>query len=207
MKKSYSEWNILQKKLSGAIESTNFFSFLMNNRKYITIALPYYDYLRGKVFIEDMRDTFPDEVPFQFDMGTLLYMLYDDFLMQIKKGAPYEQIATYLTNGKRKHFQKRTKPKRVMKPLTKHVFEFHTVEEEQDTSEEREGENAYLEIRMKESEILRGEILLHDLSSMMKDIMITVEEMIAIIYLDFIQHVKNGGNSSKVQKSILMHIK
>ncbi|MDM5205317.1 hypothetical protein [Cytobacillus kochii] len=207
MKKSYSEWDILQKKLSGAIESTNFFSFLMNNRKYITITLPYYEYLRGKVFIEDMRDTFPDEVPFQFDMGTLLYMLYDDFLMQIKKGAPYEQIVTYLANGERKYFQKKTKQKRIMKPLTKHVFEFQTVEDELDTPEEREGENAYLEIRMKESEILRGEILLHDLSSMMKDIIMTVEEMIAIIYLDFIEHVKNVGNSARVQKSILMHIK
>lgn len=179
----------------------------MNNRKYVTITLPYYDYLRGEVFIEDMRDTFPDEVPFQFDMGTLLYMLYNDFLMQVKRGAPYDQIANYLMNGKNKYYKKRTQSKRVMKPLTNHVFEFQTIEEEQEPPKEKEEKRADLEIRMKESEILRGEILLHDLSSYMKDIIVTVEEMIAIIYLDFIEHVKSGGNSAKVQKSILMHIK
>lgn len=93
--------------------------------------MPYYDYIRGKIFIEDLRDNFGEKVPYHFDIAVLLHMLYDDFLAKIKKGAKNEEIARYLIRGKEKHFIKK-KQKRVMKALTKHVFEFETVEEEEE---------------------------------------------------------------------------
>lgn len=125
--------------------------------------MPYYDYIRGKVFIQDLRDNYEDEVPNQFDIAVLLYMLYDDFLTQVKKGAINEQNANYLLAGKKRLFQKQIKQKRVMKPLTPHVFEFETVEEEEEFVKDPEERTAYIELRIRESEVLRGEVLAHDL--------------------------------------------
>lgn len=166
--------------------------------------MPYYEYLRGKVFIEDLRDNFEEQVPFQFDIAVLLYMLFDDFLSQVKQGgANHDQIANYLISSKKKHSKKTHKEKRVLKPLTHHVFEFNTIEEEEEELPASDERTAYIELRMRESEILRGEVLIHDLEPYLKGISLTIEEMIKIVYLDFIQTIKAEGNSLKVQKSIV----
>ncbi|MGA5691386.1 hypothetical protein [Cytobacillus pseudoceanisediminis] len=206
MKKSYSSLNILQKKLTG-IADTGIFGTLLSNRKYITVKIPYYEYIRGKVFIEDLRDNFEEQVPFQFDIAVLLYMLFDDFLSQVKQGgANHDQIANYLISSKKRFFKKTTKEKRVLKPLTQHIFEFNTIEDEEEELPAPDERTAYIELRMRESEILRGEVLIHDLEPYLKGISLTIEEMIKIVYLDFIQTIKLEGNSLKVQKSIVKRL-
>lgn len=138
---------------------------MISQKRILTVAVPYYEYLRGIVFCDDLRDNFGDEVPFQFDLTLLLFLLYDDFLDQIKKGsAKNEQIANYLLAGKKKYFQQRTVEKRIMKPLTPYVFTFETVEEEKEPELISGAQKkAYLDIRVKETEVLRGEILVNDL--------------------------------------------
>lgn len=210
MKKSYSSWNLLKEQLSGE-DNRGFFRYLFTNRKYITVKIPYIDYIRGKVFIQDLRDNFKEEVPFQFDFSILLYMLYDDYLTQIKRGVNPGHIADYLITGTKSYFPNKVKEKRIMKPLTKNIFAFETVEEEyiepDEYVEPEEDKTAYLELRVKESEILRGEVLIHDLEPFLNGLQLSIEEMITIIYLDFIKSVKQDGNSLKVQRSILAHIK
>jgi hypothetical protein len=208
LKRSYSSLNLLQGRLSGVSESIGFFKYFFSSRKYLTVELPYYSYLRGNVFISDLRDNYKEEVPYAFDLSTLIFLLYDDLMNQIKRGvADNKQIAQYLIAGKNKYFPKKTVEKRVLKPLTKHVFEYQTIEEEDDDEAPNEEKTAYLTIRMRESEILRGEVLLHDLDSYFSGEEITIEQVIAIVYLDFIENVRNNGNSLKVQKSILSHLK
>ncbi|TYS60717.1 hypothetical protein FZD47_21145 [Bacillus infantis] len=203
MKKSYSRLNLLSEQLSGQREPRGFFKHFFTHRRYITVSIPYYDYLRGKVFIDDLRNNFQDQVPFNFDFVVLLYLLYDDFLNQIKRGAKNKDIANYLIAGYNRHFINQKKKKRVMKQLTKHVFEFDELEEEVQEEEEKV---AYLEIRLNESEILRAEVLIHDLESYLSDYELTIEKLICIVYLDFIDQIKNEGNSLSVQKSILAHL-
>lgn len=208
MKRSYSSLNLLQGRLSGVSESIGFFKSFFSSRKYLTVELPYYSYLRGNVFISDLRDNYKEEVPYAFDLSTLIFLLYDDLMNQIKRGvADNKQIAQYLIAGKNKYFPQKTVEKRVLKPLTKHVFEYQTIEEEEDDEAPNEEKTAYLTIRMRESEILRGEVLLHDLDSYFSGEEITIEQVIAIVYLDFIENVRNNGNSLKVQKSILSYLK
>jgi len=207
LKKSYSGWNLLHNKLSGFNEGEGFFKTFFTNRKYFTVKIPYYEYLRGNIFVNDIKDNFHDEVPFRFDLSILIYLLYDDFLSQIKRGAKPQQVANFLISGKQKYFQKKVTQKRIMKPLNHHVFEFETIEEEIEENQNAESKTAYMELRMRESEVLRGEVLIHDLGPFLGDIDITIEELIAITYLDFIENVKNEGNSLKVQKSILSHLK
>lgn len=206
LKKSFSGLNILHKQLSGIGDSKRFFGSFFSGHKYLEINIPYYDYIRAKIFIQDLRDNFEEEVPYQFNEAVLFHILYDDFLNQIKKGAKNEQIANYLLTGKKRYFQQRIQQKRIMKSLTPHAFAFETIEEEIENDKSREDKTASITLRMRESEILRGEVLLHDLFGN-EDFEMTVEQLIVIVYLDFIQQVKNEGNSIKVQKSILTHLK
>lgn len=209
MKKSYSSLNLLQERLSGSTEGRGFFSYLFNNRPTIEVKVPYYEYLRGQVFCDDLRDNFSDQVPFNFDVTYLVYLLYDDFLRQIKMGVKNEQIATFLMDGKNRYFPKKVHEKRIMKSISKYVFEFETIEEEDDIEEtpSEDAKMAYITIRMSKSGLLRAEVLIHDLEPYMNpEFRITVEEVIAIVFLNFIGTIKREGNTLKLQKSILSHI-
>jgi hypothetical protein len=60
-------------------------------------------------------------------------------------------------------------------------------------------------LRIKESEIYRGEVFLHDISPFLMSEEITVEEILVILYMDFLQRVKEKGNSIQVMKNILLN--
>jgi hypothetical protein len=209
LKKSYSGLNLLHKKLSGVSgEYKNFIDFFLTNRKYLTLKLPYYDYLRGIIFLDDMRDNYGNQFPHHLDIATLIFILFEDFLVQIKRGAKNQDIAAYLLAGFAKYFHTPIKEQRVMKALSKHLLQFETVEYESDDDEiqSEESKHAYLEIRIRETDILRAEVLIHELHPFLSEATITVEELMTIIYLDFIETIKNDGNSEKVQTSLINRV-
>ena len=153
-----------------------------------------------------MLDMYED-VPLGFDLAVLIHLLYRDFITQIKKGTEFKQVAGFLLSGKEEYLGKKRTEKRVMKALTEHVFSYESMEEEVIEAKSEKEKEAHLTIRIKESEILRGEIFLHDLSPFLNEQHITIEDLLTILYLDFINQIKKHGNSEKVQKNILFHLK
>lgn len=206
LRKSYSKLNLLQKKLQGLSSTKSLFDYIFGNGKYLTIILGYYDYLRGEVFIDDMFDMYED-VPRGFNLAVLIHVLYKDFITQIKKGNINKQVAGFLLSGKERYLRENKVEKRVMKAVTEHVFTFESIEEEIIEEEVEKEKKAHVTIQMKESELLRGEIFLHDLSPFLKGEHLTIEDLLIILYLDFINQIKEQGNSMKVQKNILSHLK
>jgi hypothetical protein len=205
LKKSYRNSPMLQEKVTGKSAPKNLFRALFSSRRYLTIALPYYDYLRGNVFIEDLKDAYGEAVPLMFDISVLLLLLYDDFMNQVKRGAKHHDIAMYLKQGMRQYFSKPKQEKRVMQAVNDRLFTFETVEEE--VEEEVKEKTAYLEMRIRESEILRGEFLLHDVEPFMEGTNVAIEQLISLVYLNFIEGIKAEGNSPSIQKSIIAHLK
>ena len=130
MKKSYRNSPMLQEKVTGKSAPKNLFRALFSSRRYLTIALPYYDYLRGNVFIEDLKDAYGEAVPLMFDISVILLLLYDDFMNQVKRGAKHHDIAMYLKQGMRQYFSKPKQEKKVMHAVIERLFTFETVEEE-----------------------------------------------------------------------------
>lgn len=93
--------------------------------------------------------------------------------------------------------------KRVLKQLTSNLFSFEQREEEIEvTSEEKRAE---ITLRIKESEIYRGEVFLHVISPYMMGEEFTVEDLLVILFMDFLQSIKEKGNSSQVMKAILLN--
>jgi hypothetical protein len=78
-----SHLNILQERFSSFGEAKGLFRHLLSQRRILTVEVPYYEYLRGIVYCNDLRDNFDDQVPFQFDLTLLIFFLHDDFLAQI----------------------------------------------------------------------------------------------------------------------------
>ena len=207
LKKSYSEFNILQNKLTESFREKGMLEHFFSSRKYLTITLPYYQYLRGLIFIDDLRDNYPDEVPFNFNMAYLLHMLYKDFMRQVKKGVNNEEVANYLKESMAKYFPVKMVEQRVFKKVSSTLFQFETVEDVEKDTELEDERTAHLDIRMRDKVILRGEVLLHDLSPYLGGLRVSVEHLIAIIFLDFIKSVQANGNSSAVQGAIVANIK
>lgn len=208
MKKSYSQLNILQERLSGVGQAKGLIQAFFSNKKHITVEIPYYDYLRGIVFIRDLYDNFGEEIRSDFDMSSLVYLLYTDFLTQMKKDATNQEVANYLIVNKEKFFGRKATRKKVMKEVSKNLFSFDTIlEHEEEGFPDDNDQTAFLTFRARESDIYRGEILLYDLSAFLKDTLISVEELIAILYLDFLENIKAKGNCHKTQRSIVAHLK
>ncbi|KMY42771.1 hypothetical protein [Peribacillus loiseleuriae] len=137
----------------------------------------------------------------RFRVSCLDSLTLSDFITHIKKGTQFKQVARFLLSGKVNYLGKKRTEKRVMKALMEHVFSYESIEEEIiDVKPEKEKE-AHLTIRIKDSEILRGEIFLHDLSPFLNEQHITIEDLLTILYLDFIKQIKEHGNSMIVQKT------
>ncbi|MEE3955909.1 hypothetical protein [Peribacillus frigoritolerans] len=203
MKKSYSQFSLLSNKLLyGTKEKKGFFDYLLPKYRYLQIEVPYYEFLRGEVFVEDMKDLF-EEAPQNISLYHLIALLYFDFLEQVKKGAKYEQICPFLISSKKKFLERPMVQKRVLKQLTSNLFSFEQREEEIEvTSEEKRAE---ITLRIKESELYRGEVFLHDISPYMRGEELTVEDLLVILFMDFLQSIKEKGNSSQVMKAILLN--
>ncbi|MEY8742401.1 hypothetical protein AB9M62_23360 [Bacillales bacterium AN1005] len=105
-----------------------------------------------------------------------------------------------------KYYPVKVVEKRVFKQVNHHLFQYEEIAEMDDEDEENEEKFAYIEIRYSEKVILRGEILLYDLTPFLDNTTITVEQLISIIYLDFIKRVQEHGNSVTVQQTILKRL-
>ncbi len=201
MKRSYSQLSILKNKLLyGTKERKGFFDLIMPQYRYLKIEVPYYEYLRGEVFVEDIKDLF--EKAQHLTLYHLIVLLYFDFLEQVKKGSKYEQICPFLISAKKKYLDRPTVLKRELKQVTSHLLSLEQREEEMEvTSQEKRAE---ITLRIKEAEIYRGEVFLHDISPFLMSEEITVEELLVILYMEFLQSVKEKWNSILVMKNILL---
>lgn len=212
-KSSYSQLNLLQKKLSSIGEKGWFDIFFTSKYRYIELKIPHYDYLRGKVFIEDIIDLYEEEEEevLNISINHLIDILYTDFLSKIKKGVTnddknevnYGVIANYLVSKQQKYFSLPVSQKRIMKRVNTNLFTFQTVEEEIPLKDDEEEQHVYLTLKIKDAALLRGEVFLHDLSPYLADHSIQIEDVIIILYMDFIEKIKENGNNLAVMKAIV----
>lgn len=205
MQKSFSRKNLLNHAYLSPFKK-GISQWLQLDTATLTLIIPYYDFLRGQVFIDDIK-TIYEECPDSFDLASLLSLLHDDFLYHTKKGSRnHQQTAQYLLYGQRQYLthQKVIKrEKQALKQVNEHTFVMSFEEEEEEIKRENRQDNAEITIRLKESKIQRTEILLFDVFPYMNDTLITVEDMLAIVYLDFIEKIKKEGNNDRIMKTIL----
>lgn len=171
--------------------------------QYVEIEVPHYDYLRGNVLLSDI-EMVVDEGP-SIDIGQLINLLYLQFLYQVRKGADLSALAHNVVNKMIEcNLLESTlmKKEKKLTSVTPNLFvlkEYETAE----LSKQSKPRQAIITIRMKISEIYRGEVFLNDIYNLNNEYDITVENLISMLYIDFIKTIKQAGNDEKVIYNII----
>jgi len=181
-----------------------FFSRFLQKRKWfepdtvhLELKIPHYDLVRGELFCEDITEMAAgddEEQELTFEIDDLLFLLYKDFLIQIRH---YDMRALY---EKVKNLQEKYQTKSVdLKQKNEFVWE----RIEKTSSRGQKIVNYWIEVKKKY--VLRGEVFLLDLSNKYQDVTMTVEELMSYLYRDFIYNVRKGNND-KIIREILKNL-
>lgn len=180
------------------------------------LKMRYVDVLRGEELVNDIKDTFIEYYPqvASLNLGDIITVLYSDFLRQIKNGNQNHKLAAeFLLSGKSRYLAQLDKPKVQKKEfhqVNQNTFIFEDVDDDEDLEELSDkfgsGELVFVDILFKKRDINRGKVFLYDITTYLNDEVFSLEDMIVIRYLNFIEQVRLEGNSHKVMKAILKNL-
>jgi hypothetical protein len=172
------------------VEAMKFFGRLFNriiypkNPKYtFSFYVPKFLYMRSISFCEDVAA----EIEERFTIDDLARVLYTDFLEYVKKTNDIHDIY--------KRLNARSRAKTTIKP--------YSVE---DTTpgimfEEMRGFEI-IETKIKHKMALKGEYLLHDMLEIYQEHTFTLEDILEIVYCDFIDDYRKGLIKKPIEKII-----
>jgi hypothetical protein len=185
----YSQANLIDEELS-LIGSTNFIGKMLHKMNkssmiLLSIEVPLNSYLRAEVFCEDIQDI--TETP--FDQRTLLTLLYEDFLYEAKINPDLKKIFKVLT--RLEHESGKTA---VLEKKTDSIFKL--------IHKEQHEELKPLHVRMRRKYALRGEIILADMEESYPNHGFTIERVLELLYMDFIDAFRKGDTTEVIQKII-----
>lgn len=193
--KSFSRFNLIKSKLSEGKKS--FLDLILEPKyHYVEIELPLFDFRRGEVLISDIERV-SEDAP-SFDLGQLINLLYLQFMHQVRKGSDISALGHKIMskmeqfNIVNSHTVKKKHEK--LTAVSPNLFMLQTHETIEKRSAPKQA-TACLTIRMRITEIYRGEVLLYDIYQLNQDYEWNVEQLITMLYLDFIDTIKREGNS------------
>ncbi len=162
----------------------------------LDIWVPQYDLKRAQVFVSTVNDLVDDENIELFTIDKLIILLYEDFLRQIDYGMTLETLGNAIRNKlneleegniKVTHYHDKQENKIELNDIVRHL---NQKKENQRVNQER-----LISFRILKKYVLKGEVLLHDLSELHPDIQLTVEELICLRFRDVLNQIKKGDYS------------
>ncbi len=136
------------------------------------ITVPASDYLRGELFCDDVSEV----INKPFTQKNLLSILIDDFLTREKQRRNSYDLFRELSSG-------------IQQPIEIYHYrgEHETLHRKKDSQRNKE-----IDCTIKRKEALRLEVILSDLADLHPEITFTVNDVLQILYRNFIQQYKNG---------------
>ena len=190
MKNRYSQLDLLNRRLSRKNGSTSLLDVIKTvfaKNDYISIGLyiPYYDYLRGEVLLQDIMELTTEEVS-NLSVEGLIKLLYVQYLKQVMKGdIPLEKIGKRLVKMVNDVYATELED---LQPVDSNTLVLKPRKTGHTTKQWK-----YIEITMKEQYLFRGEIMLKDISEEYGiDFDFSIEDVIVALYCDFIKEIKKG---------------
>lgn len=184
----YSNADLLNEELS-IVGSSDFLGRLIQKMNktssvFLSIEIPKNLFLRASVFCDDIQEL----SEMSFVQNDLINLLYNDFLLYAKKNPDPKKIFSLLAS-----LEKSGKDT-LLEQKSKSVFKLVHRENHQD--------NVKLQLRMRRKVALRGEVLLADMEEVQPEHGYTLEKVIELLYIDFIDKFRKGDNESVI-KNIL----
>jgi hypothetical protein len=187
--KKYSNAGLLTEEFAMIPFATDFIGKLLykmnkNSSILLNVDVPLNLYLRGEVFCEDISDL----SEFSFDQKDLLNLLYNDFLLFVKKNPDPRALFRLLVSLD----EESGKDASLQKQQGASIFKVVYTEKNQKTQT--------FEVRMRKKLALRGEVLLADMDLAYPDHGYTLERILALLYCDFIDKYRKGDNVEAINK-------
>jgi hypothetical protein len=156
------------------------------------IAVPASTYLRMEVFCEDVSSL--SEV--NFNKRDLLSLLYDDFIIYVRKTDDIETIYTQLMMK----YQIYTQRVPTLKPSKVKDERFRSYLY---TDELKENRNLIeIVVSFERKSALRGEIVLADMDEQFPDHPFTLEKILEMLLFDFIEEYRQGNHKEVLKKVV-----
>lgn len=161
------------------------------NKKYVELDIKAeeVDFLRAEVFIDDINQLTDGQFN-RFSIEDLVLLLYMDFLAQIRDNIDTLNIGQTLQVKYTEYY-----------PAQKQ----YRALQEQETSFSTRKRWMKLNIRIKRSAALRGEVFIHDVRLLLPGFILTLDDILSVLYIDFIHELRKG-NQRKVIEMILQRL-
>lgn len=156
----------------------------------LKVRAPKYFFLRAEVFIDDVM-MLAQDVP-RLTIGSLIFLLYDNFLSKIRSGVPLQDYLDSLTRLSRLYSG-------LSSELAK-KSEIHWMLQEQ----HQVPDMATLKLAIDRKYALRGEVFLYDLSFTDDQFSMNLDELISVLFMEFIDAVRTG-DTAQVMRSVLQY--
>lgn len=186
--KKYSNNNLLEKELSQGSKNSFFgkllYEFDKSSTKTLTLLVPMEVFVRAQVFCEDIEDL----SEMQFTQADLIDILYMDFLTHVKAKPDHQEIFNMLVQLERGS----GKDLGIVRSKQGSIYE--VIHEYRDKNMEE------LKVKFRRKLILRGEILLADLENVFPDHGFMLENVLELLYCDFINNYRKGNNKKAVKE-------
>jgi len=191
--KSYSKANLLGSSFHSNSGNTGTFIKAVNllSQKFdvrFRIDIPYSVYLRGETFCDDIQELSGEK----FTNGDLIKILYHDFVMYIIKKPDLKRVYQLLMERYDRIYN-------VQKPRRLEIIPYNTPEkliinDQRGTSTYDLEDDDYvtLKVYLSKKYALRGEVVLADLAEIYPDHPFTLEKVLEIIYIDFVEKFRRG---------------
>ncbi len=166
-------------------------------REKLNITMTYYNYLEAETFIEDLKESVEENIPFYTE--DLINLLYVDFVRQIREFSDLDALSKKLIYKKE-----------LLHPPAEKRVEFTNITPNHGKRMEievrrRSPSKVTVTIEIQRKAGLRGEVLLMRMSEMNPGFFITLEELISILVNDFLEGIQKGQKSA-IMESIIERI-
>lgn len=194
--KKYSQANLLSEELVNSYQGAGFidkvlYRLVKQSSAVVYLTIPRPIYFRAEIFCEDVQEM----SEMVFTHNDLLDLLYHDFLVYIKKNPDPQALYNLLIQINHnpaavKHYVEVGETNEYLPSLTKNTV--------------RENNIQTLVIKMKRKQALRGEVLLADLAEVYPDHHFTLEMVLEMLYIDFVEKLKRGENPQALNNIVKM---
>lgn len=147
---------------------------------------------RAQVFVGTINEIVEGETDMILTVEKLTEMLYVDFLRSINSGTTLEMLAKWIRSVQVDEHQE--------SDLSIHHYLSNQNEldiEELKRQVKNRGRKAedhtYISVKVEKQQVLKGEVLLHDLHELFPDLQLDVEEFLELRFKDIVLEIKSGN--------------
>lgn len=160
---------------------------------FIQVDLPEYEVLRAQVFLDELADKLDEET--QLTIIDLIALLLKDFLYVASTTTKLEILKNSLLNKKKQYLSKTERVEEYVEVSPGHTSL-------QIRNRPRKIHFYTLELTIPRKTALRLEIVLYDLEQMFTSFQMGLDELISIVFLEFVHHLKIGEEKNMIKRFI-----